>query len=146
MGTFPQTAPKVDLLHGKPGKKDFVVRPSIVATVDYGPDGMACAIRIFPHSSVVKANVIDGSSMSVETAREIEDEVVPPDARGKALHAQGGFQSSACGVGEEQEFENVSILKGESACSKPIRVQSITIDFNRAACSSYPKSFEIRER
>jgi hypothetical protein len=133
-------APSSPELHNRYGLSDlerFTVRPGITATVQYGADHLACQIKIEPYQSIIHPYEPMPSlrPMSSEEVTEILEEIVPRASRGKEI-SNGSFQSSACGMGNVNEFENVLIVRGESACapSNLVRDTSTQVIFKREIC------------
>jgi hypothetical protein len=132
-------APSSLELHSRYGLSDlerFTVRPGITATVQYGPDHLACQIKIEPQESIIHPYDPKASLrlMSSEDVSQILEEIVPRAMRGKEV-SNGGFQAS-CGVGNVNEFENVLIVRGESACTptNSVRDTGTQIIFKRDIC------------
>jgi hypothetical protein len=114
-------APSSPELHNRYGLSDlerFTVRPGITATVQYGADHLACQIKIEPYKSIVGQDVVPPPRISSQEMSEVLDELVPRAARGKEI-SNSSFQSSACGVGNVNEFENVVIFRALSPCGPP---------------------------
>lgn len=135
VGAFPQDAPKLDVLHGTPGAEQFTARSGIGITAKYGSDGMACRIQVTKLGSPIQNSFAIENTMSWGEAQELMNEIVPLDVRGKGNPSEY-FQSSACGMGEFQIFQNVTFVLGEIACLKPIRVNGINAYFTRPVCPS----------
>jgi len=132
-------APSSPELHSRYGLSDlerFIVRPGITATVQYGADHLACQIKIEPQDSIIHPYDPKASMklMSSEEVSEILEELVPRATRGKEI-SNGGFQAS-CGMGNVNEFENVLIVRGESACAPTnlVRDTGTQIVFKRDIC------------
>jgi hypothetical protein len=133
-------APSSPELHNRYGVSDlerFTVRPGITATVQYGADHLACQIRIEPYQSIIHPNepIPSPRLMSSAEVSEILEEIVPRATRGKEI-SSGSFQAS-CGVGNVNEFENVLIVRGESACTPTnlVRDTGTRIIFKREICT-----------
>jgi hypothetical protein len=132
-------APSSPELHNRYGLSDlerFTVRPGITATVEYGADHLACQIKIEPHQSIIHPYEPMPSlrRMSSEEVSEILEEIAPRTARGKAIN-NGSFQSG-CAMENFNEFENVIILRGASACAptNEARDSGAQIIFKRDIC------------
>jgi hypothetical protein len=132
-------APSSPEFHNRYGLSDlerFTVRPGITATVQYGEDHLACQIKIEPYQPVIHPYEPMPSMrlMSSEEVAEILEEIVPRATRGKEI-SNGGFQAS-CGAVNVNEFENVLIVRGESACTATnlVRDTSTQIVFKRDIC------------
>jgi len=126
---FPQTAPKLDVLHGREGVKEFEVRPDVKVSVRYGPDGMACHMEIKP----------TGQAIPIETMTGILDEIVPPKIRGQRVSGPQSFQSS-CGFSSLTRYENLGMSYGGSLCTaNHVTVQGAWVDFTRTVCHNDPK-------
>ncbi len=132
-------APSSPELHNRYGLSDlerFTVRPGITATVQYGADHLACQIKIELQESIIHPYDPKASMrlMSSEEVSEILEEIVPRATRGKEI-SNGSFQAS-CGMGNVNEFENVLIVRGESACapSNLVRDTGTQIIFKRDIC------------
>src|ERR1700693_3095246 len=131
-------APSSPELHNRYGLSDverFTVRPGITATVQYGADHLACQIKIELYRSIIGQDAQVSPLISSQEVSEILEEIVPAWMRGKEI-SKASFQSSACGVGTVNEFENVVIFRAMSPCRTPNVVQdsSSQIIFKRDIC------------
>jgi hypothetical protein len=131
-------APSSPELHNRYGLSDlerFTVRPGITATVQYGADHLACQIKIEPYRSIIGQYAQPSPLISSQEVSEIIEELVPSAMRGKEI-SNASFQSSACGVGNVNEFENVVLSRSMSPCRAPNVVQdsSAQIIFKRDIC------------
>jgi hypothetical protein len=125
-------APSSPELHNRYGLSDlerFTVRPGITATVEYGADRLACQIKIERYRSIVGQDPETAPRISVQEISEVLEELVPRAVRGKEI-SNSSFQSSACGVGNSNEFENVTISQSLSPCQD----SSAQIIFKRDIC------------
>jgi hypothetical protein len=111
----------------------FAARPGISLTGWYGSDGRVCRIDLAPSPSNTSQGGVP-RFMSSESVSEILEEVSPATVRGEEV-SRGSFQAS-CGVGNVVEYENVSIMRGSSACvpAGSDRDTSTTIYFLRNIC------------
>jgi hypothetical protein len=125
-------APSSPELHNRYGLSDlerFTVRPGITATVQYGADHLACQIKIERYRSIVGQDPETAPRISVQKISEVLEELVPRAVRGKEI-SNSSFQSSACGVGSSNEFENATIFQSLSPCQD----SSAQIIFKRDIC------------
>lgn len=118
---------------GKPNMERFTVQPDITMTADYGPDGEACFLSVRPSQPFIKGLDFHLPEMSMETAVDVLNRVVPIETRGKFLTDGPGFQAG-CGGGTTKVYENLAIAFGLDYCSKPIGVQVATVHFKRSVC------------
>jgi hypothetical protein len=126
-------APSSPELHNRYGLSDlerFTVRPGITATVQYGADHLACQIKIERYRSIVGQDPETAPRISSQEISEVLEELVPRAVRGKEI-INSSFQSSACGAGNMNEFENVTISQSLSPCQD----SSAQIIFKRDICS-----------
>ncbi len=141
---FPQTAPKLDVLHGDANSsKDFEIRPGISLHAQYDQDGTAYRIEIAPISSAPHGfQTIDG--MPLETANGILDEVWPVEIHGERSKPTGSFQSS-CAVRTSFSYRDATLVLVEFVCPKErILVLRATLSVNRpnapVASAAFPQT------
>lgn len=127
---------------GKPNMERFTVRPDITMTADYGPDGPACFLNIRPRQPFIKDLDFHPPEMSMETAVEVLNQVVPIETRGKFLIDGPSFQAG-CGGGTSKVYENLTISFGLDYCSKPFGVQVAMVRFKRSVCPTPCSSYVV---
>ena len=132
----PQSSQEFHNRYGEPYLERFEARPGISLAVEYGSDHLACQITIEPHQPLIHGEE-QIQFMSSEGVSEILEEVAPVAMRGNVI-SRASFQDS-CGVGYLTDFDNVSIMRGMSACrsSSPDRDSKTQIIFKRDV---YPKT------
>jgi hypothetical protein len=111
-------APSSPELHNRYGLSDlerFTARPGITAAVQYGADHLACQIKIEPFKTIVGEDAQPSPLISSQEVSELFEELVPRATRGKEI-GNGSFKSS-CAMENINEFENVTILRGGTACA-----------------------------
>ena len=121
--------------YGRPDIERFTVGPGISLTVEYGSDQQACEMRIEPTEPLIHSFPHNDVVMPEADVTKVLDEVVPISSRGKLIKT-GGFQAS-CGVGNLTEYENVSIMRATTACSRssPNKDVGTTVVFKRDICA-----------
>jgi len=135
--------------YGEPTLERFAARPRINVTVEYGPDRLACEVRISPARSLVEEERLQAavrgqhptelssgemlSRMSPVDVTDLIDQIAPPAMRGKSF---GPVQMQAsCGALEFENYENVRIGRGVDLCAaKEQSVSSASISFKRDTC------------
>jgi hypothetical protein len=130
-------APSSPELHNRYGLSDlerFTVRPGITATVQYGADHLACQMKIESYRSGGGQDPQPSPLISSQQVSEVLEELVPRATRGKEI-GDGSFQSG-CAMENINEFENVTILQGGSACAPRNEVpdSGAQIIFKRDIC------------
>jgi hypothetical protein len=130
-------APSSPELHNRYGLSDlerFIVRPGITATVQYGADHLACQIKIEPYRSIIGQYAQPSPLISSQEVSEVIEELVPSAMRGKEI-SNGNFQAS-CMMENVNEFQNVLIVRGASACAPTnlVRDSGTQIIFKRDLC------------
>ena len=130
---LPQSSGEFHTRYGEPTLERFQARPGISLTVEYGSDHLACQIVIEPPQPLIHQEE-QTQFMSSEGVSEILEEVAPVAMRGNVI-SRGSFQDS-CGVGYVTDYDNVSIIRGMSACepSSPNHDSRTQVIFKRAAC------------
>jgi hypothetical protein len=129
----PQKLAELRSRYGQPDADNFRVRPGIGLLVEYGPDGLACEMKIEPDPTPLTSNL----------ANEILDEAIPPRGRGRSVN--GGETLAGWGMIEFREYENVTISLSGTVCPPPLpkdgreQVQSAGATFKRAACQNLPQ-------
>ena len=111
-GSFPAMSGGTLRQHyGQPISETFLIRPGVVATATYGPDGQTCELLIAPKQSdgLIK-NWPGAETIPYETLKEVENELVPSGERGKFKIA--GFDDLMCGPdnscwGTQQQWEKI---------------------------------------
>jgi len=130
---LPQSTQEFHNRYGEPDLERFEARPGISLTVEYGSDYLACQITMEPPQPLVPGEERI-QFMSSEGVSELLEEVVPVAMRGNVI-SRSSFQSS-CGVGYFTDYENISIMRGMSACrySSPEHDSKTQIIFKRDVC------------
>jgi hypothetical protein len=130
---LPQSSQELHNRYGEPTLERFQARPGISLTVEYGSDHLACQIVIEPPQPLIHQEE-QTQFMSSEGVSEILEEVAPVASRGNVI-SRSSFQSS-CGVGNFTDYDNVTIMRGMSACesSSPNHDSRTQITFKRDAC------------
>ena len=130
---LPQSSQEFHNRYGEPDLERFKARPGISLTVEYGSDHLACQVTIEPPQPLVHREE-QIQFMSSEGVSELLEEVAPVAMRGNVI-SRSSFQSS-CGVGYFTDYENISIMRGMSACkpSSPERDSKTQIIFKRDVC------------
>jgi hypothetical protein len=143
-------APSSPELHNRYGLSDwerFTVRPGITATVQYGADHLACQIQIEPYQPLIHQYDQTFTLISSKDMADILEELAPVATRGKVIN-HGSFQAS-CGVGNFDEYDKVTIMRGMSACAPAdARDVNTEIVFKREICPNVklPYSFKRLDR
>jgi hypothetical protein len=102
--------------YGQPVSETFNVRPSITVTASFGADGRIIEFLIAPRiTALIKSR---GETLTVNSVKEIIDELVPRSIRGK--HLAAGFVNAAClpendCYGTSDAYEKVSIYYNAAA-------------------------------
>lgn len=142
MAVTPETSDDYQARYGKPDAERFIVRPDLVLSVEYGPDGAACKMRIEPRESLLYSPPSSTNSMlPVDEATQVLDEVVPAETRGKEL-GPGKIFGQIAGAPPPTEYENVTIIQ-EFGGSKPTALSSVAVLFKRPECESLPKYSDL---
>jgi hypothetical protein len=132
-------------LHSRFGKaimERYAVRPDITMTVNYGPDGDACFLTIQPRHPFIQGLDFHAPEMSMDTAVDVLNQIVPPETRGEFVLEGPGFQAS-CGGGKSEVYEKLAIELGLDFCSKPTGVQMAKVHFKRGTCSTPCSSYVV---
>jgi hypothetical protein len=119
--------------YGQPDVERFALRPDITMSVEYGSDGKACLLKIEPRQAAISALNFNRPIMSQEIAKELLNEVAPPETRGKPVPGGGSFQAG-CGGFIVETYENVHIGTTFNACKKPMEIQEENVSFTRPVC------------
>jgi hypothetical protein len=130
---FPQSSQEFHYHYGEPDLERFTVRPGVTTTVEYGPDGKACALDIEPRQSL----------MSKDEALEALNQVAPPEVRGK------GDLDSGLGISSGQ----ISVMLVHTTGSEinltyfddgtTHGVQKVVVNFKRTECSNVVESAAV---
>jgi hypothetical protein len=135
----PLTSDEYYARYGKPDAERFVVRPDLVLSVEYGPDGAACKMRIEPRQSLLYDMAIrTNPTLPVDEATQALNEVVPPETRGKEL-GPGKLFFHVAGEPPPTEYENVTIIQEFGVGTKDMKLSSVAVLFKRPDCQSLPK-------
>ena len=139
---LPQSSHELHNRYGEPTLERFQARPGISLTAEYGSDHFACQIVIEPPQPLIHQEE-QTQFMSSEGVSEIVEEVAPVASRGNVI-GRSSFQSS-CGVGNLTDYDNVSIIRGMSACesSNPNHDSRTQIIFKRDACPKTKNPFWV---
>jgi len=130
---LPQSSNEFHNRYGEPTLERFQARPGIGVTVEYGSDHLASQITIEPPQPLIHQEE-QTQLMSSEDVSEILEDIAPVAMRGNVI-SRGSFQDS-CGVGYVTDYDNVTIMRGMSACepSSPNHDSRTQITFKRDAC------------
>jgi hypothetical protein len=141
-GALPQSSQEFHSKYGEPDLERFEARPGINLAVEYGPDYLACQIIMEPPQPLVHGEE-QIQFMSSEGMSEILEEVAPVAMRGNVI-SRSSFQSS-CSVGYLTHYENISIMRGMSACrsSSPEHDSKTQIIFKRDVCPKTKNPFGV---
>ena len=141
---LPQSSKELHNRYGEPTLERFQARPGINVTVEYGSDHLACQLVIEPPQTLIHQEE-QTQLMSSEDVSEILEEVAPVASRGNVI-SRNSFQAS-CGVGNLTDYENVTIMRGMSACesSNPNRDSRTQIIFKRDACPKTKNPFGVTQ-
>lgn len=123
--TFGQTRDEFRRKYGAPDDGGYVVRPGIVMTVLYSEENQAQEFKIVPKSFLKKENSTqETETMSLETASEIIDEIMPIDQRGGLIREI--VFNAGCTSNHTLDYEKVSIYRTLICTSSDIkRVSSV---------------------
>ena len=131
----PQDSFDFRMRYGQPDVERFALRADMTLTVEYGSDGKACLLKIEPRQAAISALNFDRPSMSQDAAKDLLNEVVPLETRGKPFPGGGFFQAS-CGAASRENYENVHIGMSYNACKKPTEILEVNVTFTRSVCTS----------
>jgi hypothetical protein len=133
-----QTSDEFRSRYGNPDVEQFVVRPHVTLTAEYGLDGRACRLRIqpVPDPSLER---LDQSAPSMEEAMAVLDEIVPPETRGKPVELSERVSPQCHGAALPSEYENARIDLYYGLCDKVPTVHGIEVYFKRPACETAKK-------
>jgi hypothetical protein len=105
---FGQTRDEFRLKYGSPDNGVYIVRPDIVMTVLYSEEKQAQEFMVAPQSSLKKEDTkSEDETMSLETATEIIDEIIPLIQRGKFVREM--VSGAGCSSVHSLDYEKVSI-------------------------------------
>jgi hypothetical protein len=134
----PQSSGELRSRYGAPDMERFTVRPGIGLTVEYGSDGLACAMLIEPPLPLFHGEE-QALYMSFDEVTSILDELVPVGMRGQEI----GHSISQMGRARHEliQYENVSIGRStdEGVPLKPERETRANVIFSRDVCRSHSR-------
>ena len=130
-GIVGQTESQLEKRYSRPVV--FEIRPGINAFPAFAPDGNVCRLVIAKRPTVDNRSADMDITMSPILVKEIEDEVVPPPARGPEL---SGFLSPESYVAGgawliQKDYDNVSI----GASGNSVDTYAIIITWRHHLCS-----------
>lgn len=146
--------------YGEPTLERFSARPGISVTVEYGPDRLACEVRISPARSLVEEERLRSAfqqqrgpapslkelsrCISSPAVTELINQLAPDAMKGKKIDG-GSFQSS-CLVINMSDYENMSIARGINHCEPADQQDTDTsISFKREECPKYEPAVSIKK-
>ena len=139
MAATPQTSNDYYARYGKPDAERFTVRPDLALSVEYGPDGGACKMRIEPRQILMYSMAIwTNPTAPVDEVTQVLNEVAPPETRGKEL-GPGKLFGQLAGAPPPTEYQNVTIIQEFGSSDKPLKMSSVAVLFKRPECESLPK-------
>ena len=121
----PDNAQALRQKYGAPISESYLVRPEVIASASYGPNGDICEIVLSPQR-------LWNSTLDNKQVNELTEELVPTNERGKS--AGGGFINGICPTndcgGSDYEWDNVSIVRmGGNG-----QVRYVTMQWRRDEC------------
>ena len=127
-----QTPDTLRQKYGAPVSESYLVRPGILATVNYAKNGKVCSMYVAAQTNpkFTKGNV---TQTDYKVLWNIVDELVPDNQRGKLLNS--GFLNLTCVncesfYGSEASYEKVYIRVGGSSNEN----QTAMIRWNGISC------------
>jgi hypothetical protein len=130
-GVAAQTENQLEQRYGHPAV--FEVRPGINIYPTFAADGDVCRMVIAKHPTVDNKAADMDTTLSSAQIKEIEDELIPPEARGPELSPY--FSPASFVVGEssfiQKDYENVSI----GVASGSVGAVAIVITWRHRTCT-----------
>ena len=126
-----QTANQLEQRYKHPDA--FEVRQGVNAYPTFASDGNVCRLVVAKRPTVTNKMLDMNTTMSSALVKEIEDELVPPDERGRELSPYLSPDSFVMGVASltKKDYENVSIAVYDSSGD----AYAIVITWRYHACS-----------
>jgi hypothetical protein len=139
--TLPETSVEFRVRYGRPDVERFPVRTGLTLTVEYGPGGEVCRMRIEPYHGLQHFPPFDLAAQ-MDEVNVVLNEIVPPETRGKEFGPGANVSGSCAGAVPPTEYENVTVIQNYGFCQKPLAVRAVDVLFKRPACESLPKYSE----
>jgi hypothetical protein len=133
-----QSSSELERKYGRPNnhlvtRRGYEVRPGVIMTVSFAPDGQICEALIEP-DRVTEAGVDWGRRIPAALAREVVDEIVPIAQRGRQIGGMTMGNYTSLSWMDYDRVKIISVLVGVGGPEEELKVDEVRVKWKERRC------------